>query len=187
LNASDDIQSTPAVSIRIATAEDAHRLSELAARTFIDTFARDNSPEDMAMYVAATFTPERQLRELRDPAQRVLLVERDGEAVGYAQLVEGPAPRCVTGDAPVELARFYVDRAWHGRGIARALMRRALDEAARLGGRTLWLGVWERNARAIAFYGREGFVDVGAREFVLGHDVQTDRLMRRPVAATASG
>jgi len=172
--------------IRVATAEDAERVSELAARTFRETFAADNTAEDMAAYLAATFTPERQRSELEDPGQRVFLLEIDGVAVGYAQLTRSTPDAAVTDKSPIELARFYVDGAWHGRGYAQQLMCAVVDEAVRIGARTLWLGVWERNPRAIAFYRKHGFVDVGAHPFVLGHDVQTDRIMQRPLGPPAA-
>jgi ribosomal protein S18 acetylase RimI-like enzyme len=81
----------------------------------------------------------------------------------------------------VELRRFYVDRSYQGRGVAQVLMRAAEDAARQLGGRTFWLGVWERNLRAIAFYAKCGFVDTGTQVFVLGSDVQTDRVMAKPL------
>jgi ribosomal protein S18 acetylase RimI-like enzyme len=77
----------------------------------------------------------------------------------------------------VELARFYVDRPWHGRGVARELMDAARAAARNLGGRTFWLGVWEHNPRAIAFYAKCGFRDVGSHKFLVGSDLQTDRVM----------
>jgi ribosomal protein S18 acetylase RimI-like enzyme len=95
-----------------------------------------------------------------------------------------PAPPAVTGPAPLELVRFYVDRPWHGSGVARAMMSACDDEARRRGARTLWLGVWEHNPRAIRFYEKCGFVDVGSHKFVLGDDEQTDRLMARPIPAS---
>lgn len=174
------------IEVRQATVEDAELVSALAARTFTDTFARDNTPEDMATYLAATFTPDRQRRELADPDQLVLLVEIAGQAAGYAHLARRAPAAGVTGEAPIELARFYVDRPWHGRGVARLLMHHVLEAAARWGARTLWLGVWERNARAIAFYRKHGFIDVGSHIFILGGDVQTDRVMQRPVQTDGS-
>lgn len=168
--------------IRIATVEDAERVSAFAARAFAETFAADNTAEDMAAYLAATFSPELQRAEIADAATRVLLAESDGTVVGYAQLAAHPRPACVSGSIPIEIVRFYVDRGWHGRGVAQALMRRVIDAAARMGADTLWLGVWERNPRAIAFYRKMRFEDVGSHDFVLGRDVQTDRVMQRPVA-----
>lgn len=176
---------THELGIRRATASDAALVAELGRRTFTDTFASDNTPEDMAAFLAATFGPELQRRETEDPAVAVLLAERAGSPVAYAMLREGEAPEGVTGPAPIELARFYVDRSGHGQGIAARLMACVLETAAARGARTLWLGVWERNARAIAFYRKQGFEDVGSHAFVLGSDIQTDRLMQRPIPVPA--
>jgi diamine N-acetyltransferase len=178
---------TSTLTVRRATAGDAARLAAFGARAFHDTFAADNRPEDMAAYLAASFSAERQGAELTDPETIVLLAEREGVVAGYAQLRFGAAPAGpveASLDAPVELTRFYVGAEWIGRGVAGPLMRHALDAARRGGGRTLWLGVWERNARAIAFYRKWGFADAGSQKFALGDDVQTDRVMVRLVAAS---
>jgi ribosomal protein S18 acetylase RimI-like enzyme len=165
--------------IRRATDDDASRLAEFAQRTFVETFAADNTVEDMAAHVAKSFGPAIQLREIRDPGTMTLLVELGVTLAGFAQVRRGTPPACVTGNSPVELHRFYVDRPFQGRGIAQTLMRAVDDVARELGGHTLWLGVWERNARAIAFYAKCGFVDAGQQAFVVGTDQQTDRVMAR--------
>lgn len=172
------------LTIRPAAASDAPRLSAFAADAFADTFGADNTPDDMAHYLAGAFTPERQTAEIADADGVVLLAEVAGteELVGYAHLVGGPAPAAVSGPAPIELSRLYVARPWHGRGVAAALMDAALGAARARGARTVWLGVWERNARAARFYEKFGFARVGAHAFVLGRDVQTDWLMARGVA-----
>src|SRR5687768_9009640 len=139
------------VVIRRATDADAHRLAEFARRTFEETFGADNGATDMALHVAKSFGCEIQLREIRDRGMVTLLAELGPTMAGFAQVRQGGAPACVMGDSPVELLRFYVDRPFHGRGIAPALMRVVERMARELGGRTLWLGVWERNPRAIAF------------------------------------
>jgi len=175
--------------IRPASITDAPRLSRLGAATFRETFEGENTPEDMARYLAAAFTPERQAAEIADPAGTVLLAERrgprgdtdDAELVGYVHLVSGPAPEAVRGPSPLELKRLYVARAWHGHGVAQALMDAALDAARARGAETLWLGVWERNPRAAAFYAKYGFARVGEHTFVLGADAQTDWLLARPL------
>ena len=164
------------VRVREATADDAARLADFARRLFHDTFAADNRPEDMAAYEAATFSPARQRAEIADPAGRVLVAEIGEAWAGYAHLADGGPPPGVEGPA-VELRRFYVDPAWHGRGVAQALMAAVREAARARGARSLWLGVWERNRRAIAFYAKCGFADVGAQTFTLGADVQTDRVM----------
>ena len=165
--------------IRSARPGDAPALADFAARTFRETFEADNTPEDMAMYLEASYGPERQADELRDPRIVTLLAEDAGRLAGYCQLREGKAPECVPGPSPIEIWRFYVDRAWQGRGVARALMTAGLEAAVARDARTAWLSVWERNLRAQAFYRKCGFEDRGAREFVLGRDRQTDRVMVR--------
>jgi diamine N-acetyltransferase len=168
--------------LRRALSSDAARLAGFGARTFSDSFAVDNTPEDMALYLAKTYGVEQQAAELGNPAMTTIVAEADGEFVGYAQLRAGPAPDSVGGGAPLELLRFYVDRPWQGRGLARALMSAVEAEASRRGADVVWLAVWECNERAKAFYGKCGFTDVGSKVFVLGTDRQTDRVMARPVA-----
>ncbi len=170
------------ITIRPGVSADAASLAELAARTFDETFAADSQPDDMALHLAQAYGPVQQGRELADPNVVTLLVDADGQLVGYAQLRRGRAPACVEGDAPIELWRFYLAREWHGRGLAQALMRRVDEEADLAKARTLWLGVWERNERAKAFYRKCGFVDVGAHVFMVGNDAQTDRILVRAVA-----
>lgn len=172
---------TDAIVIRRAVDADAPALAALAERTFRDAFAADNDAADMAAYCAAAFSPAIQAAQIADAAiDTIVIADGSGALVAYAQLRPG-APEEVTGPAPIELWRFYVDRAHHGRGVAQRLMD-AVGEAARArGSRTLWLGVWERNHRAQAFYRKTGFVDIGAQTFTLGNDVQTDRLMARHI------
>jgi GNAT superfamily N-acetyltransferase len=167
------------LTIRRAGPTDAALLAALGATSFADTFAADNRPEDMATYLAEAFGESIQRAELADPACVAFVAERDGEAVGYAMLHDGPAPATV-GDAPaIEIARLYASRRWIGAGVGAALMQRCLDEAGARGCGTVWLGVWERNARAIGFYERWGFGKVGSQTFQLGSDLQTDHVMAR--------
>ena len=163
--------------IRRGEPTDAAALAALAERTFRETFAADNTPADMAEHCAASYSTTIQRNELADPQVDTLVcVAADGQLIAYAQLRQG-APPAVTGRAPIELWRFYVDAAHHGRGLAQRLMAEVLATARARSAETLWLGVWERNLRAQSFYRKAGFVDVGAHEFRVGQDVQTDRLM----------
>lgn len=172
--------------VRHGVESDATALAELAARTFRETFAADNRPEDLELHLAQAYGMAQQQRELLDPDIATLLVEVDGQLAGYAQLRSGVPPQCVKGESPIELLRFYVARQWHGRGIAQALMRRVEAEACSRGARTLWLGVWERNDRAKAFYHKTGFTDVGSHVFMVGTDAQTDRILVRPLPAATT-
>ena len=174
------------IMIRAGVATDATALAELAARTFRETFAADNRPEDIALHTAHAYGTSQQERELADPDIATLLVEVDGQLAGYAQLRSSVPPACVTGEEPIELWRFYIAQSWQGRGVAHALMRKVERDAYRRGGRTLWLGVWERNERAKAFYHKNGFMDVGSHVFMVGTDAQTDRILVRPLTTVIS-
>jgi GNAT superfamily N-acetyltransferase len=170
------------LTVRRATAPDAAAVAELAARTFTDAFAADNRSEDIAAHVSRWYGERQQRSEIEDPEIVTLLVEEHDRPIAYAQVRRAVAPPCVRGEKAIELARFYVDLPWHGRGVARLLMT-AVERAAReLGGLSLWLGVWERNPRAIAFYAKCGFRDAGSQIFIVGSDPQTDRVMVRPLA-----
>jgi diamine N-acetyltransferase len=169
------------VVIRPAGVLDAPWLATLAERTFRETYNAHNTPENMERYVAEHFGPALQAAELADPRVVTLVAEVDGHPAGYAQLGRGAPPACVTGADPLEVIRFYVDRPWHGRGLAQTLMAAAAEHARAAGWRTLWLGVWERNPRAIAFYRKCGFVEVGTHTFVLGTDHQRDLVLARPL------
>jgi ribosomal protein S18 acetylase RimI-like enzyme len=175
------------VVIRRGIAADAPALAAFAARTFADTFAADNTAEDLQAHLASSYGIRQQTAELADPDVVTLLADRDGALVAYAQVRRNAPPPCVTQGQAVELHRFYVDRAAHGRGVARQLMLAVHDAARELGGRHLWLGVWERNPRAIAFYAKSGFVDIGSHDFFVGADRQTDRVLVAPVHDPGSG
>lgn len=176
-----------ALAIRRATIADAGALSEFAAHVFHETFASDNDPIDLHAYLLEAFTPEKQAEEIADPQRLCLIAEVGGAMVGYALLrIDEPDPE-TPGDQPVELQRFYVDHAWHGRGVASPFLATCARAARARGGTTMWLGVWERNARAIRFYAKCGFTDVGSKSFRLGSDLQTDRVMSRSIAARNDG
>ena len=163
--------------IRRAEPADAGPLAEFAARVFDETFGPDNRPEDMSAHLAGRFGVRQQTEEILNPDVVTLLMEEGGRLIAFTQVRWHTPPPCVTGEAPVEIGRFYVDRPWHGKGLARDLMAAARDAARELGGRTVWLAVWEHNPRAIAFYEKQGFRDVGSQPFRLGADLQTDRVM----------
>ena len=167
---------TPTPTIRPATPADAAELAAFTERVFRATFAADNRAEDMDAYCAEAFDPAHQLAEIEAAGVRTLLVGCGGLA-GCAQVRAGTPPPCVTADRPIELRRFYIDTPWQGRGIALQLMLAVMEIARADGAGSVWLGVWERNARAIAFYAKCGFADVGAHDFRLGDDLQTDRVM----------
>lgn len=169
-----------AVAIRRASVDDAVALAKFGARTFFETFATDNTPEDMRLHLESAWAPALQRAEILDARLDTLLAcDSDGGLAGFAQLRAGHAPAGMATVQPVELLRFYVDKPWQGQGVAHQLMDAVESQARARGARELWLGVWERNERAQAFYRKHGFRKVGTQIFVVGTDPQTDHVMLR--------
>jgi ribosomal protein S18 acetylase RimI-like enzyme len=179
--------------IRRARVEDAARLAAFSEQTFRDTFGESNTAADMDDHCRRFFGVETIAREIERPDMETLIVEAEGdpqpkpEPLAYAQLRRGPAPPCVRARDPIELQRIYVRRSRHGSGLAAELMTAVLDRAAAAGADVLWLGVWERNPRAIRFYGKLGFREVGDQVFVLGSDPQRDLVMALPLLTPPPG
>lgn len=165
------------MNIRYGSTNDAKLLSELGAKTFYDTFITDNTPKNMDAYLKGSFSPEKQFKELSDGDVVYLIAESDRTPVGYAQLVKNSRGKYIEGTHPLEIKRIYVLQEHIGEGIGKELMNAAINEASYLGCECIWLGVWEKNQRAIDFYRKWGFQEVGTQVFHLGNDAQTDLVM----------
>ncbi|MEP6691842.1 MAG: GNAT family N-acetyltransferase [Gemmatimonadaceae bacterium] len=167
--------------IRLATLADAIALADLGARTFVESYASATAPADIAEYLAATYSPDRQRAELEDPRSAVFVAERGESLSGYAWLYARTHASCDVGADAMELARIYVAREAAGQGLGSALLDALVDEARRRGARSLWLSVWTENASAIAFYERRAFTVVGSQPFRVGTDIQRDHVMARGI------
>lgn len=160
--------------IRHATLEDAATLAAFGAQAFTATYRELDDPQEIADYVAEHFRPEVIAAVIADPACTTLLARVDEQLVGYAVVKAAPAPACVTGPDPIELSRLYLGEGFIGRGLGARLMREVHAEACKRGARTLWLGVYDRNVRAVEFYERFGFAKVGDKEFLFGGRIYLD-------------
>ena len=171
--------------IRPVMVEEAARFSAFAERLFRETYVDGYDPADIDDYVSRAFNPEQQAAELKEPGGRVLVMEDSHkQLLGFAHLRQTPAPAVLDGRFAVEVSRFYVDRPWHGRGIARVLMSACIAEARSRGADALWLLVYQHNPRAVAFYEKSGFRKSGTQPFQLGRRVDQDWLMVRMVATS---
>jgi len=166
-------------SLRRATPADLASFCEFSRRTFVATYGAFHAPERMARHVAERLNDQRLGEELADPSRTVLVLAEAQAAVwvGYAMLRSGDGPSEVKAARPVEIERFYVDHAWHGRGLAAPLMAAALDAARATGHDVAWLGVWEQNPRAVRFYEKAGFRIVGRHHYVFDGTPEDDHLM----------
>ena len=166
--------------IRPALPADAPALAVLGERLWRGTYAGLIPAANIDLHLAETFGPAQQAAELADPHCMTLVIEAEGALLGYALLrVGGPVGDGRQGRFrnPVEVARFYLDPALHGRGVAQALMAEVLAQARSAGHDGVWLQVWEQNPRAIRFYAKAGFEDAGDATFRIGEQVDRDRLL----------
>ena len=168
--------------IRLARADEAALYAEFARDRFVATYASHYEPERFARHLATAFGEAVQRAELADPRLDTLVAEGPGGLwAAYAALRHGDAPVCVVAERPLEVHRFYVHEAWHGRGLASALMDACAALAVRQDRDALWLCVWEENRRAQRFYAKKGFVPAGNHPFLLGGIADNDIVMARPV------
>ena len=170
------------MNIRYGTTADTNMLSELGAKTFYDTFAKDNTPENMAAHLKNSFSPEIQLAELSNPNHIFLIVEDGDKSIGYAQLLLNSKEEFIAGTKSLEVRRIYATQEYIGKGIGKVLMQAAIEEAKQRDCDSVWLGVWEKNPRAIEFYKKWGFKEVGTHIFTVGDDPQRDFVMELMVA-----
>ena len=166
---------------RIATREDASLLAELGARTF-----RESSPntrhEDVESYVGENFTRERLMTCLSVKNTKAVILEKCGQAIGYALLSPGTPPdRLVKAPHSIQIKRFYILQEWTGHKLGDVLMARCLEHVGHSRFEAIWLTVWRNNERAIRFYKRWGFRKAGVYDFVVGRDIQEDFLLLRNI------
>jgi GNAT superfamily N-acetyltransferase len=167
--------------IQYADTSHAEFLSRLGKETFYEWFTEPNNPEDVRNYAEHAFSLQQMNIELNEVGS-VFLMAFDGKTpAGYAKLrlseeVEFP------GKKSIELQRLYTTKDYIGKGVGAMLLQRCLDEAKRLGYDVMWLGVWEKNAKAISFYEKWGFEQFSSHTFMLGNDKQTDNLMKLEIS-----
>ena len=165
------------MNIRYGTTDDAGMLAALGTRTFYDTFAKDNTPENIEAYLKRSFSPEIQFNELSQHDVIFLIAESENIPIGYAQLILNSKDEAIRGTRPLEVRRIYTSHEYLGKGVGKELMQATINEARQRGCNCVWLGVWEKNQRAIEFYEKWGFRKVGTHIFSVGDDPQKDFVM----------
>ncbi|KAI8889011.1 acyl-CoA N-acyltransferase [Backusella circina FSU 941] len=152
-----------------ATEEHVPVVTSLATKTFADTFGSDNPVEELEVFLKETYTHELQLKEINDPAMRTYIAYDGDNPVGFCQLREKKDVYDFVGDPnAIELQRIYVDKDCGRKGYGSKLMEHAVQKSKKLGKKTMWVGVWELNPKAIQFYEKHGFRTVGSHIFKVG-------------------
>lgn len=165
--------------IRKLTLNDASELLNFSKATFYEFFTHLNTAEDMDSYSASAFTTAKMQDELLNPGAAFYFAMLGGEAAGYLKVNIGEAQNEFQTEPGIEVERIYVTGRYHGTGIGSQLLRFAIETGIQTGKEFIWLGVWEKNQKAIDFYRRHDFEVIGQHDFMLGSDRQTDLLMRR--------
>jgi ribosomal protein S18 acetylase RimI-like enzyme len=167
------------ISIISVSTQEVSQLQMIARSTFYETFAAMNTPENMRQYLEKDLSIEKLTAELNNPESQTFFAQRDDEIIGYLKLNVGAAQTEKVAPGGLEIQRIYVKKEYQGVSVGADLLNFAIDLSVGQGRNYVWLGVWEKNQRAIRFYEKNGFMPFGSHVFHLGEDAQTDILMRK--------
>lgn len=156
-------------------------LQSISQQTFIEAFSEANTAENMTKYMAEKFSNETLLAELSNRGSEFYFAQLGNRVIGYLKINSEQAHTELQDEHALEIERIYVLQEFHGKKVGQLLYEKALDIARLKNVRFIWLGVWEKNHRAISFYQKNGFVAFDKHIFRLGDDEQTDILMKKSV------
>jgi diamine N-acetyltransferase len=167
------------MTIRITkcTPEDLLTLQEISCVTFDETFKQQNSPENMKAYLDKAFNLNQLEKELRNSSSEFFFVYFNNELAGYLKVNINDAQSEDMGSEALEVERIYIKSDFQKHGLGKYLFNKAVDLAQENNKSKIWLGVWEKNENAIAFYKRMGFVETGSHSFYMGDEEQIDIIM----------
>ena len=170
------------ISILIAAKKDAEIIADLSRKTFYETFATHNTRENMEKFMNKQFMKTELMKEVGALGNIFFLAKKGDEPVGYARLRESINHQALGNANAIEIARLYVSNKAIGTGVGKLLMETCIDKAVEMKKEIIWLGVWEKNTRAINFYTKWGFKKFFDHPFLLGDDVQNDWLMKKKLS-----
>ncbi|MDK8189534.1 GNAT family N-acetyltransferase [Paenibacillus sp. UMB7766-LJ446] len=165
------------VEIRACSREDLQKLQEISIETFNDTFKDQNSPDNMRAYLERAFNAKQLEAELSNSCSDIFFVYYYDELAGYLKLNRDEAQSEKMSDASLEIERIYIKKKFQKHGLGKYLLNQAIETALEHNKKKIWLGVWERNDNAIAFYHRMGFVQTGSHSFYMGDEEQIDFIL----------
>ena len=158
--------------------EEILQLQKIGRQTFEETFSESNSEENMKNYLEEGFSKEKLTAELNDKNSEFYFAKLEEEVIGYLKVNFGDSQTELKDSKALEIERIYVSKEYHGKSVGQLLYDKAIEVAKQKGSEYVWLGVWEKNPRAISFYKKNGFVEFDKHIFRLGDDEQTDIMMK---------
>lgn len=163
--------------IKKCTLDDLQELQAVSVETFTETFKDQNSPEHLQAYLEHAYQLDKLKQELAVPYSYFFFIYSDQQVAGYLKLNTDGAQSEPMGDDSLEVERIYVKTAFQKYGFGKQLLNKAIEMATEQNKKNIWLGVWEENDNAIAFYQKKGFVQTGSHSFYMGDDEQVDLIM----------
>ncbi|SEB39124.1 hypothetical protein SAMN04489761_0388 [Tenacibaculum sp. MAR_2009_124] len=170
--------------IKKVNIRDIEKLKEIGKRTFFETFASDNSEENMKEYLKNAFSTEKLKEEVSTPNTQFYFAQLNGNIIGYLKINFQQSQTEIKDKNALEIERIYVLQEFHGKQVGQLLYEKAFELAEEKRVEYIWLGVWEKNPRAIRFYEKNGFVTFDKHIFTLGNDEQTDIMMKLKLERT---
>lgn len=169
---------TDEIEIRKVELNEAEILQEIGIRTFYESFAEFNTKEDMEAYLSTSFRLAKVTDELKNEASEFYFALFEEEIIGYLKINFSEAQTELKANNALEIERIYVLKEFHGKKVGQILYEKAIQIAKKRNADYVWLGVWEKNPRAISFYKKNSFVEFDTHIFKLGNDIQTDIMMK---------
>ncbi|MDP4567022.1 MULTISPECIES: GNAT family N-acetyltransferase [Bacillus] len=157
-------------------------LQKIGINTFKETFLDQNKVEHIEAYVKTAFHLNQLLKELQHPSSQFYFVQVNGEVAGYLKINMNDAQSEEMGDDALEIERIYIKQSFQKQGLGKYLIDQAIEIAKNHLKRDVWLGVWEHNRAAIAFYQKLGFVQTGVHAFLMGDEEQMDFIMTKTLS-----
>lgn len=165
--------------LKKCTQQDLQELQAISITTFTETFKEQNSLEHLQAYLEKAYDLKQLEREVANPSSHFFFVSVNEEVAGYLKINTNDAQTEEMGTESLEVERIYIKKAFQKNGLGKLLMDKAVEFAIKQQKKNIWLGVWEANENAIAFYQRKGFVQTGSHSFFMGDDEQVDLIMVR--------
>jgi len=169
------------MTIKKCTIEDLRELQKISVETFTETFKDQNSPEHLNAYLERAYNLDQLEQELANRSSQFFFVYLAQEIAGYLKVNSDEAQSEAMGADSLEVERIYVKKKFQKHGLGKQLLNKALEIALEQKKKKIWLGVWEENENAIAFYQKKGFVQTGAHSFYMGDDEQVDLIMSKTI------
>ena len=167
------------IDIKKCILEDSRKLQEISYETFSETFKHQNSPENMNAYLERAFNLKQLEKELSNIFSQYFFVYFNNEVAGYLKVNTNDAQSEEMGDESLEIERVYIKSKFQKHGLGKYLLNKAVEIALECNKKKIWLGVWEKNENAIAFYKKMEFVQTGAHSFYMGDEEQMDFIMTK--------